>query len=56
MAAGVGMHTGAVHSIQEDVSSGVTPVTAVPGSSQTPVLPGLVYIQATVTLEVGLTP
>lgn len=55
MASGVGMHTGAVHSIQEDVSTSVTPVMLTPGSNATPILPGLVYVQATVTLEVDLT-
>jgi uncharacterized protein YggE len=56
MASGVGLHLGAVHSIQQSVSSNVTPVNVAPGaSSGTPVLPGLVYVQATVTLEVDLT-
>lgn len=55
MASGVGLHSGAVHSIQENVSSPVPPVLAAPGASTTPVLPGMVNIQATVTLEVDLT-
>lgn len=55
MASGVGMHSGAVRSIQETVSTGVTPGVATPGATTTPVLPGLVNIQATVTLEVDLT-
>ena len=55
MASGAGLHTGAVHSIQEDSSTGGTPILAAPGASVTPILPGLVYIQATVTLEVDLT-
>ena len=55
MASGVGMRSGAVRSIQENVSTSVTPVVATPGTSTTPVLPGLVNIQATVTLEVDLT-
>jgi uncharacterized protein YggE len=58
MASGVGMHTGTVNSIQENVSTNVTPVNGAPGATAattTPVLPGLVYIQATVTLEVALT-
>src|ERR1700693_5474056 len=55
MASGVGMHSGAVRSIQENVSTSVTPVVATPGTNTTPVLPGLVNIQATVTLEVDLT-
>ena len=55
MASGVGMHSGAVRSIQENVSTNVSPVVATPGATTTPVLPGLVNIQATVTLEVGLT-
>jgi uncharacterized protein YggE len=58
MAAGVGMHAGAVNSIQENVSTTVAPSGAPTSSTATttPVLPGLVYIQATVTLEVALTP
>jgi hypothetical protein len=45
-----------VRSIQENVSTGITPVVATPGATNTtPVLPGLVNIQATVTLEVDLT-
>jgi uncharacterized protein YggE len=55
MASGVGMHSGAVRSIQENVSTNVSPVVATPGATTTPVLPGLVNIQATVTLEVDLT-
>lgn len=55
MASGVGMHSGTVRSIQENVTTNVTPVVAVPGATTTPVLPGLVNIQATVTLEVDLT-
>jgi uncharacterized protein YggE len=55
MASGVGMHSGAVRSIQENVSSSVTPGVAPATSNTTPVLPGLVNIQATVTLEVDLT-
>jgi len=56
MASGVGMHSGTVRSIQENVSTGITPVVATPGATNTtPVLPGLVNIQATVTLEVDLT-
>ena len=56
MASGVGMHSGTVLSIQENVSTGVTPVVATPGTTTTtPVLPGLVNIQATVTIEVALT-
>jgi uncharacterized protein YggE len=56
MASGVGMHSGMVRSIQENVSTGITPVVATPGATNTtPVLPGLVNIQATVTLEVDLT-
>ena len=55
MASGAGLHTGAVHSIQEDSSTGGTPVLAAPGVNVTPILPGLVYIQATFTLEVDLT-
>ena len=57
MAAGVGMHIGAVLFIQQNASSNVVPVNGAPGatSTTTPVLPGLVYIQATVTLEVTLT-
>jgi uncharacterized protein YggE len=55
MASGVGMHSGAVRSIQENVSSSVTPGVAPTASSSTPVLPGLVNIQATVTIEVDLT-
>ncbi len=55
MASGVGMHSGAVLSIKENVSTSVTPVVATPGTNTTPVLPGLVNIQATVTLEVDLT-
>jgi uncharacterized protein YggE len=55
MASGVGMHSGAVRSIQENVTTNVTPVVATPGATTTPVLPGLVNIQATVTLEVDLT-
>jgi len=55
MASGVGMHSGAVRSIRENVSTSVTPVVATPGTNTTPVLPGLVNIQATVTLEVDLT-
>ena len=54
MASGVGMHSGAVRSIQENVSSSVTPGVA-PIANTTPVLPGLVNIQATVTIEVDLT-
>lgn len=55
MASGVGMHSGAVHSIQENVSPGVTPGVAPTASGSTPVLPGMVNIQATVTIEVDLT-
>ncbi len=55
MASGVSMHTGAVHFIQEEVSVSLPPVSAAPGASATPVLPGPVNIQATVTLEVDLT-
>ena len=56
MASGAGLHTGAVNSIQEQVSTNVTPVAVAPGASSTPVLPGLVTIQASVILEVDLTP
>jgi uncharacterized protein len=55
MASGVGMHSGAVRSIRETVSTSVTPPGVAAGASPTPVLPGLVNIQATVTLEVDLT-
>jgi uncharacterized protein YggE len=55
MASGVGMHSGAVRSIQENVSSSVTPGVVPGASSTTPVLPGMVNIQATVTIEVDLT-
>jgi hypothetical protein len=54
MASGVGMHTGAVHSIQEGVSVSLPPGVA-SAPTATPILPGLVNIQATVTLEVDLT-
>jgi uncharacterized protein YggE len=57
MAAGVGMHTGGVHSISEDVATTLPPgVATSPGANTTPVLPGLVMVTATVTLEVDLTP
>ncbi len=55
MASGVGMHSGAVHSIQENVATGVAPGVAPTASGSTPVLPGMVNIQATVTIEVDLT-
>ncbi len=55
MASGAGLHTGAVHSIEEGASTSITPVLATPGAASTPILPGLVYIQATVTIEVDLT-
>jgi len=55
MASGVGMHSGAVLSIEENVSTSVTPVSVAPAANTTPVLPGLVNIQATVTLMVALT-
>ena len=55
MASGAGLHIGAVHSIQEDTTNGGTPVLGAPSSISTPILPGLVNIQATVTLEVDLT-
>ena len=55
MASGVGMHTGTVYSIQENVSTAVIPVVLTPGTTATtPVLPGLVNVQATVTLQVTL--
>jgi uncharacterized protein YggE len=56
MASGAGLHTGAVNSIQEQSSTNAPPVSVVPGTSGTPVLPGLVFVQATVILEVQLTP
>ncbi len=55
MASGAGLHTGAVHSIQEDVTSGAPVLGAPSAGNSTPIVPGLVYIQATVTLEVDLT-
>jgi len=57
MASGVGMHAGAVISIQQNVATSITPVNVTPGTTAvtTPVLPGLVNIQATVTLQVTLT-
>lgn len=55
MASGVGLHTGAVNSIQEQVSTSVAPAAVPAGSSSTPVLPGLIYVQASVILEVELT-
>jgi len=54
MASGVGMHAGAVISIQQNASTSVTPVNVTPTATTTPVLPGLVTIQATVTLQVTL--
>ncbi len=56
MASGVGMHTGGVHSISEEVSASLPPGIAAPGANTTPVLPGLINVTATVTLEVDLTP
>jgi uncharacterized protein len=55
MASGVSMHTGTVRSIQENVSVSVPLNSVAPGATTTPVLPGMVNIQATVTLEVDLT-
>lgn len=55
MASGAGLHTGAVHSIEEQTTGGGPVVPGATAASSTPILPGLVYIQATVTLEVDLT-
>jgi len=55
MASGVNLHTGAVYSIQEEFSVGIVgPMAAAPQA--TPILPGPVNVQATVTIEVNLTP
>jgi len=59
MASGIGVHTGAVISIQEGAV--IVPVvraaaTATAGAAPTPVETGVVEVQATVTLEVALAP
>jgi uncharacterized protein YggE len=57
MAAGGGLHTGSFHSIEEGVA--VRPVYAPVGGApapSTPIVTGLVDIQATVTIQVDLVP
>ena len=56
MAAGVGMHAGAVMSIQEGTSGSVVPLaTGITTAASTPIVTGTVQVQATVTLQVALT-
>jgi uncharacterized protein YggE len=55
MASGVGQHTGAINAIEEGVA--VSPVLLAPGAAtapSTPIVTGLVDIQATVTIQVDL--
>jgi uncharacterized protein YggE len=57
MASGVGMHIGTVQVISEGTTVSPTPV-AVPGAAATtttPIVSGTLTVQATVTLDVGLT-
>jgi uncharacterized protein YggE len=57
MAAGGGLHTGAFTAIEQGVAVG--PVYAAPGAAtapSTPIVTGLVDIQATVTIQVDLVP
>lgn len=57
MAAGLGLKTGAVHSIEEGAAVRVIPFIQAQGAvagASTPVEPGLVQVQANVTLDVDL--
>jgi hypothetical protein len=59
MASGLGLHTGMAISIQEGGSVTAPPVilaAAAPGAATTPVETGMVNVQASVTLDVQLTP
>lgn len=57
MAAGLGMHIGAVQVISQATSGGVTPIVGAVGAAATttPVISGTLTISATVTLSVALT-
>jgi uncharacterized protein YggE len=58
MAAGAGMHSGGFRSIEEGISvkSGTLPVAGVSAATSTPIVTGLVDIDASVTIEVDLVP
>jgi uncharacterized protein YggE len=58
MAAGAGMHSGGFRSIEEGISvkSGTFPVAGVSAATTTPIITGLVDIDASVTIEVDLVP
>lgn len=58
MAAGAGMHSGGYRSIEEGISvrSGTLPGAGVSAATTTPIVTGLVDIDASVTIEVDLVP